>query len=90
VSTRAGGLPEVVADGETGLLVPAHDDAALAQAILTLLRDPARRTAMGEAGYARVQREFSIDKMVADTVRVYERKGTTGSTGTAGTTGSQP
>jgi glycosyltransferase involved in cell wall biosynthesis len=74
VSTRAGGLPEVVADGETGLLVPPHDDAALAQAILTLLRDPARRTAMGEAGYARVQRDFSIDKMVADTVKVYEER----------------
>jgi glycosyltransferase involved in cell wall biosynthesis len=72
VATRAGGLPEVVIDGETGLLVPPHDDEALAQAILSQLRDPARRRAMGEAGYARVAREFSIEKMVTDTVAVYE------------------
>ena len=74
VATRAGGLPEVVNDGETGLLVPPHDDEALAQAILSLLRDRARRQAMGDAGHARVEREFSIDKMVSDTVKVYEEK----------------
>lgn len=72
VATRAGGLPEVVVDGETGLLVPPHDEDAMARAILDLLRDPARRAAMGAAGYARVAAEFSIEKMVSDTVRVYE------------------
>ena len=74
VATRAGGLPEAVADGETGLLVPPHDEAALAEAIVMLLRDPERRHAMGAAGRARVVREFSVDKMVNDTVAVYERR----------------
>lgn len=71
VSTRAGGLPEVVADGETGLLVPPHDEPALASALVTLLRDPARRAAMGAAGRARVIREFSVDAMVAGTLATY-------------------
>ena len=72
VATRAGGLPEAVDDNVTGLLVPPHDEAALAQAIVTLLRDPERRAAMGQAGRDRVVREFSVEKMVADTLRVYE------------------
>ena len=72
VATRAGGLPEAVADGETGLLVPPHDEPALAEALVALLRDPERRRAMGAAGRARVVREFSVEKMVADTVAVYE------------------
>lgn len=72
VATRAGGLPEVVDDGQTGLLVPPQDDDALAQAIVSLLRDPSRRRAMGEAGYERVAQEFSIEKMVTDTVAVYQ------------------
>ena len=73
VSTRAGGLPEVVADGETGLLVPPHDEPALAAALVTLLRDAARRNAMGAAGRARVVDEFSVERMVRDTVAAYER-----------------
>ena len=76
VSTRAGGLPEVVADGETGLLVPPHDESALAAALVTLLRDSARRTAMGAAGRARVVNEFSVDRMVADTVKAYDMRAT--------------
>jgi len=79
VATRAGGLPEAVAHGETGLLVPPHDDAALAEAITALLRDPVRRQAMGEAGRARVVAEFSVEKMVKDTVAVYERRRQSGS-----------
>jgi glycosyltransferase involved in cell wall biosynthesis len=74
VSTRAGGLPEVVQDGETGLLVPPHDEPAMAEAIVTLLKDSALRTAMGAAGRARVVREFSVEKMVQDTVGVYENR----------------
>jgi glycosyltransferase involved in cell wall biosynthesis len=74
VATRAGGLPEAVADGETGLLVAPHDEPALAEAIVALLRDPERRRAMGAAGRARVVREFSVDKMIRDTVAVYERR----------------
>jgi glycosyltransferase involved in cell wall biosynthesis len=76
VATRAGGLPEAVADNETGLLVPPHDEAALAQAIVALLRDPDRRRAMGEAGRTRVVREFSVEKMVNDTVKTYVERPT--------------
>lgn len=54
VGTRLGAVPEVVEEGKTGLLVPPGDDAALADAIESLLDDPARARAMGEAGRSRV------------------------------------
>lgn len=73
VATRTGGIPEVVADGDTGLLVPPRDPHALADAIVTLLLDDARRAAMGRQGFLRVQERFSARRMVEDTVRVYER-----------------
>jgi len=72
-ATRAGGIPEVVVDGETGLLVPPHDEAALASAIVRLLRDEPLRRALGEAGRRRVEAEFSAERMVAKTLAVYER-----------------
>jgi len=74
VSTRAGGLPEVVADGETGLLVPPHDEPALAQAIVALLGDAALRASMGAAGRLRVVDAFSIETMVAKTLDVYKNR----------------
>jgi glycosyltransferase involved in cell wall biosynthesis len=73
VSTRAGGLPEVVVDGETGILVAPHDEPALAEAIVALLKNPAQRAAMGQAGRARVLEAFSVDSMVAKTLNVYQR-----------------
>lgn len=74
VATRAGGIPEAVADGVTGLLVPPHDEARLAAGIVTLLRDPVLRARFGQAGRERVEREFSIDRLVAGTARVYETR----------------
>jgi len=71
VGTRAGGLPEAVVDGETGRLVAPHDDAALAVAIVGLLGDPAGRARMGAAGRQRVEREFSIERLIAGTLAVY-------------------
>jgi len=73
VATRVGGIPEVVDDGVSGLLVEPRDAHALAEAILTLLRDPARRRAMGAAGFARVEARFTADRMVDATLAVYER-----------------
>ena len=73
VGTYAGGIPEVVVDGKTGLLVPPRDGRALGQAILTLLRDPERRERMADAGYRRVCAEFSVDRMVDETLAVYDR-----------------
>jgi glycosyltransferase involved in cell wall biosynthesis len=72
VGTRVGGVPEVVIDGETGLLVPPHNPRALADAILALLRDPGRAREMGRAGRQRVLEHFSTDKMVAGVQLLYE------------------
>jgi glycosyltransferase involved in cell wall biosynthesis len=73
VGTRAGGIPEAVEDGVTGLLVPPGHAAPLADAIITLVGDPARRQAMGQAGLARVRERFTVDRMVDATLGVYER-----------------
>ena len=63
VSTRRGGPSETVVDGETGFLVDAGDDSALAARVVELLRDAALRQRMGAAGRARVERLFSAASM---------------------------
>lgn len=73
VATEAGGIPEVVSHGVTGLLVPPRDHTAMADAIVTLISDKARRQAMGEAGFARVNEQFSVERMIAGTAAVYAR-----------------
>ena len=73
VATRVGGVPEVVADGETGLLVPPRDHEALAEGITALLKDDARRTRMGEAGLKRARKLFTVEHMVEGTIAAYER-----------------
>jgi len=73
VATRAGGIPEIVEHGATGLLVEPRDPPALARAILELMRDPARRARMGAAGEARVAERFTAERMAAETAAAYER-----------------
>lgn len=73
VGTRAGGIPEAVADGQTGLLVPPGNSEALADAIVRLLGDAAARRRMGDAGRARVAAQFGVDRLVEGTLAVYER-----------------
>lgn len=73
VGTRAGGIPEVVADGETGWLVPVGDPRALAAAIVRLLRDPAERERLGEVGRRRVEAQFTVERMVRGTLDAYAR-----------------
>ncbi|HTM26825.1 MAG TPA: glycosyltransferase [Vicinamibacterales bacterium] len=73
VATTAGGMPEVVVDGRTGLLVPPRDHQAMAAAIVRLLGDARLRESMGAAGQARVRERFSADRMVRDTLQVYQR-----------------
>lgn len=71
VACRAGGVPEVVVHGETGLLVEPGDAAGLAAAMLALAGDPARRDALGEAARRRVVARFSVDAMVEAYLRLY-------------------
>ena len=61
VATRVSAIPELVEDGRSGVLVGANDPEALARALEALLRDPARRRALGEAGLARVRGEFALE-----------------------------
>lgn len=72
VATHAGGLSEVVEDGVTGFLVPPGDSQALAEAIIHLLRDKSLRKSMGEAGRRRVLDEFTVDRVLAQTLSVYD------------------
>jgi glycosyltransferase involved in cell wall biosynthesis len=72
VATRVGGVAEVVADGETGLLVAPEDSAALAAGVSALLRDPARAHAMGAAGRRRLEADFAPERMAAETAEIYE------------------
>ncbi|HYT94639.1 MAG TPA: glycosyltransferase [Gemmataceae bacterium] len=65
VATRIGGNPEVVAEGQTGLIVPARDPAALAQALRRLQRDADLGRQMGLAGRQRVEQHFDVRRMVA-------------------------
>jgi len=67
VGSRTGGIPEVVADGETGLLVPAGEPEPLAAALNTLLSDPDRAAAMGQAGRKRAVAEFGWPAIAAQT-----------------------
>ena len=65
VATRVGGLPEVVQEGETGLLVDVDDEAGLAAAVLSLLDDPGRAVRMGQAASAYVAGQFSWERYVS-------------------------
>jgi glycosyltransferase involved in cell wall biosynthesis len=70
VATNVSSIPEIVADGETGLLVPPDDAAALAAAVTRVLDDPA---GYGERGRSRAQSEFSVARMTDRTLALYER-----------------
>jgi glycosyltransferase involved in cell wall biosynthesis len=71
VASDAGGLPEVVEDGVTGLIVPRGDSNALAEAMGSLLADPARRAAMGRAGRERSLRLFDWDRTAEQFEQIY-------------------
>ena len=73
VSTRLAGIPELVVDGQTGMLVPPGDSTALAHALEQLLRDPELRLRFGDAGRARIEQHFRIEQTVAPLVEMLER-----------------
>jgi glycosyltransferase involved in cell wall biosynthesis len=70
VATNVSSIPEIVVDGETGVLVPPDDPSALADAVNRVLADP---VAYGERGRSRARAEFSVAKMADRTLQVYDR-----------------
>jgi glycosyltransferase involved in cell wall biosynthesis len=73
VGTHAGGIPEAVVHGDTGLLVPPADPRALAGAIVRLLKDAALRQRMGAAGLACVTDHFGVGNLLTGTLRAYKK-----------------
>jgi glycosyltransferase involved in cell wall biosynthesis len=73
VATRVGGNPEVVVDGETGLLVPPRDAPALAEAMLRLLRDRELARRFGDAAKRRVESHFTLEQMVGRMQELYDQ-----------------
>jgi L-malate glycosyltransferase len=72
VATRVGGIPEIIEDGESGLLVPPHNPNCLAEAILRILNDPEFARLLGRAARDRVQRVFSFERLLRETANLYE------------------
>lgn len=72
VGSDAGGIPEVVEHGVTGLISPSGDSAALAAAVAELLENAELRTRMGEAGRRRVQENFTIERVCSNYIAIYE------------------
>lgn len=73
VASAVGGVPEVVQDGLTGLLVPPRDPAILAEKIACLLHDPIAATRMGKVGRQVIQERYSMEHMLTQTEMVYRR-----------------
>ena len=73
VSTTTGSIPDVVAEGESGFLVPPRDPDALADRIVRLLQDAELRAAMGRRGRHTVEQSYSIDRMVDELEQVYRK-----------------
>jgi glycosyltransferase involved in cell wall biosynthesis len=72
IGSTAGAIPEIVIDGETGLLAPPADAAALVEPLARLLTDREAARRMGQAGRKRLETTFSVERMVGETIRFYE------------------
>jgi glycosyltransferase involved in cell wall biosynthesis len=71
IGSRMGGIPEQVEDGVTGYLFPMGDEQELAQRLLRLWDDPSLRGAMGAAGRAKLEREYSLERHCAELLSIY-------------------
>jgi glycosyltransferase involved in cell wall biosynthesis len=73
VATRTGGIPDAVADDQTGLLVPPRDPEALAEACIRYLESEDLRKRLGAAAHRRIEERFTVDRMVEGTLEVYRQ-----------------
>jgi glycogen(starch) synthase len=73
IATRVGGLPEVVLDNETGMLIAGEDHTALSNAVLELLNNPVKACKLGECGRLRAQRVFSWESYLENYDKLYQR-----------------
>jgi glycosyltransferase involved in cell wall biosynthesis len=73
IASEGGGTRELVVDGETGFLVAQKSPERLAEKIEKLLNDAGLRAKMGLMGKQMIQREFSIERMTSEHIRLYER-----------------
>jgi glycosyltransferase involved in cell wall biosynthesis len=72
VASRVNGIPELIEDRKTGLLVPPRDPQALVAAIREVLNDPIAASKMGTVGRALVHERFTVDRMVANTTAIFD------------------
>jgi L-malate glycosyltransferase len=73
VATNVGGIPELVEEGQTGFLVPPRDPKAIADRVLSLCRDSARRLQMGRAAHAQVESNFTVQAVTTKLEGIYAR-----------------
>jgi glycosyltransferase involved in cell wall biosynthesis len=71
VATRVGGVPELIEHGRDGVLVDPADAAGLADAVLSLMKDPARARTLGENAGKKVRRDFTLESMVDQYEKMY-------------------
>jgi len=72
IATFVGGIPELIEDNKTGILIPPQDPNIIAKAIISLLEDKQRAKQLGENAKRSIREKFSLDKMVDETERLYE------------------
>ena len=73
LASRVGGLPEIVVDGVTGFLIPPKDNEALVRHIAELAKDRVKLAAMGQAGWERAQKEFTVQNAAIQLAHFYDR-----------------
>ncbi|MFC2034051.1 glycosyltransferase family 4 protein [Chloroflexota bacterium] len=73
VVTNVGSIPEIVDDNRTGIIVPPRDSQALAEAVVRLLKNEKLRKGMGENAYKKLKEDFSWERIIINTVKVYNK-----------------
>ncbi len=73
IATKVGGIPEIIKDGEEGILVPPDADQMIADSLCALAQDTGKRTRLGQNLSEKISREFSIEKMLTKTQSLYRK-----------------